>query len=203
MNRIEASLDDASPHGICSYPSRSASRLPSSFSSSAELKRTASLLQKYPSLRLVKQMSSCRVNLVKDKDGHNGVEEDLDEISKNADIEEDSKPAAIKTERPALENFVECPKGVEELSINCEADAVWDEMDIEVTPGVVKRLIGSDETLKAFENGECIQVVCMACTVELACVMECEAIICPLCLSMSPLDNGLANECVGLGVQLD
>lgn len=134
-----------------------------------------------------------------DRDSENEDEDNNDELERDGDRE----PANIEEHPVVLEKRAEDSDETERLFANGKADAVWDEMDIEVTPGVVKRLIGSDETLKAFDNDACVEVLCMACTVELACTMECEAVICPLCLSLSPLDNGVANDCVGLGLQLD
>lgn len=131
-------------------------------------------------------------------------EEEEEEVEKD-----DRKPAAavetIITEDPVLEGCLEVSNESGELSVDPPEgeEANWEDTDIEVMPGVMKRLRGSDETLHAFEYGECIEVVCMACTVHLACIMDCEAVICPVCLSMSPLENGVHNDCVGLGLQMD
>jgi hypothetical protein len=65
------------------------------------------------------------------------------------------------------------------------------DMNIEVYPGVIKRLRGSVETHNAYERGDCVEIMCLLCTVRLACVLDCEGVICPLCLSMTPIDSPL------------
>lgn len=57
---------------------------------------------------------------------------------------------------------------------------------IEIAPGVVKLLRGSEETQRAWDSGLCEHVSCAACEAELACVWDCELVLCPECHSLSP-----------------
>lgn len=59
---------------------------------------------------------------------------------------------------------------------------------IQVADGVYMRLRGSQETQKAWDKGECIQTICFVCDVKLACVPDCDGVICPLCRLVSPVD---------------
>lgn len=146
-------------------------------------KRTAALLKKYPSLTRVGQMLSCGEHTVdaNNDDGYNVIPEETSE-------KETSEHSA-------------------EFSIDASESSTWDAMEIEVFQGVTKRLRGSDETFQAFQRGLCVETVCMMCSVQLLCISDCDGVICPLCLSMSPLEtrNGdsAANGTVGLGIQYE
>ena len=76
---------------------------------------------------------------------------------------------------------------------------------MEVSPGVTKRLRGSLETSEAFGKGECVEMTCLACTTRMAHVKDVEGVICPVCLSMSPVEYKGPNPPVGvgLGIQLE
>lgn len=89
-----------------------------------------------------------------------------------------------------------------------------------VVPGTMQllRYRGSEETLAAWEHGSCnIQAQCLVCQLRLACVADCQAVLCPQCLSISPVDNNNTTTTttstrqtespmmggVGIGIQLD
>ena len=137
---------------------------------------------------MVRQMSSCRGSL-----GCSG------------EIPEDSLPEQL-TSSMKLSQELKLPEmSRSEESLGSSAD-FWDEMDLEVLPGVTKRLIGSQATQDAFERGECVETTCLMCTIRMASVLDCEGVICPLCLSMSPMDSPnpeKAEGTVGLGIQIE
>lgn len=186
---------------VPSYPIQQATKVPS-------FKRTAALLRKYPSLTLVKQLSSKR-NLVAELDDHdNFMEEQIDNAAllKQAEIVQPPPPPPPDRDDSAAAvgvNIVSVQSDDEDSDVS--ESSQWDEMNLEVLPGVAKRLKGSAETYEAFRRGECIETACLACSVLLLCMSECEGVICPLCLSMSPVDTlkGVGNGTVGLGIQFE
>jgi hypothetical protein len=58
---------------------------------------------------------------------------------------------------------------------------------VEVAPGEYMTLRGSDETLRAIEMGYARIVTCFACSASLACVPDCNLVICPDCRVISPV----------------
>jgi hypothetical protein len=60
-------------------------------------------------------------------------------------------------------------------------------IEVEVAPGEFMPLRGSDETLEAIEMGYARIVTCFACSASLACVPDCELVICPDCRVISPI----------------
>jgi hypothetical protein len=60
-------------------------------------------------------------------------------------------------------------------------------IEVEVSPGEFMLLRGSDETLEAIEMGYARMVTCFACSASLACVPDCELVICPDCRIISPI----------------
>jgi hypothetical protein len=60
-------------------------------------------------------------------------------------------------------------------------------VEVEVSPGEFMPLRGSDETLEAIEMGYARIVTCFACSASLACVPDCELVICPDCRVISPI----------------
>eukprot|EP00977_Amphora_coffeiformis_P005215 scaffold1117_cov167-Amphora_coffeaeformis.AAC.9 len=60
---------------------------------------------------------------------------------------------------------------------------------IEVADGVLMRLRGSQETQTAWDCGECIETMCFICEIQLACVRDCDCVICPQCRLVSPVDH--------------
>jgi hypothetical protein len=60
-------------------------------------------------------------------------------------------------------------------------------VEVEVAPGEFMPLRGSDETLQAIEMGYARIVTCFACSASLACVPDCELVICPDCRVISPI----------------
>jgi hypothetical protein len=66
---------------------------------------------------------------------------------------------------------------------------------IEISPGVLTPLRGSKETEDAWQNGLCKHVCCNVCDTKLACVWDCEYILCPDCRSISPVSgSGLSDS---------
>ena len=66
---------------------------------------------------------------------------------------------------------------------HCEEE---DDGIIEVAPGIYKLLRGAEATSAALERGECIDAMCYICHIRLACMEDCECVVCPACLSISP-----------------
>ena len=64
-----------------------------------------------------------------------------------------------------------------------------DTAKIEVADGVFMRLRGSQETQAAWDCGECIETMCFVCEIPLACVRDCDCVICPQCRLISPVDH--------------
>ena len=82
---------------------------------------------------------------------------------------------------------------------------------IQVADGLYMRLRGSKETQAAFDNGLCIEATCYACDIILACIRDCDCVICPQCRMVSPVEQvprigsvGASRHVggVGLGVML-
>lgn len=59
---------------------------------------------------------------------------------------------------------------------------------IQVADGVFMRLRGSQETQEAWDKGKCINTVCFVCDTRLACVSDCDCVVCPVCRLVSPVD---------------
>lgn len=62
-----------------------------------------------------------------------------------------------------------------------------DAIEIEIAPGVYKRLKGSQETQSAWEENQCQDALCFVCDTILAVAPGCDSVICPLCRSISPI----------------
>jgi hypothetical protein len=58
---------------------------------------------------------------------------------------------------------------------------------VEVEPGVFLPLRGSEETLRAMAQGTTRLVQCLSCEAPLACVPDCQMVICPDCRVVSPI----------------
>jgi hypothetical protein len=71
---------------------------------------------------------------------------------------------------------------------------------IEVQPGLSLPLRGKDETLSAIANNFCTKVHCMACTMELTCIANAEYVLCPVCKSISPIENNHTAPSFGVGL---
>lgn len=68
-------------------------------------------------------------------------------------------------------------------------------VEVEVAPGEFMQLRGSDETLEAIEMGYARIVTCFACCASLACVPDCELVICPDCRVISPICSEQDDDC--------
>jgi hypothetical protein len=84
-----------------------------------------------------------------------------------------------------------------------------DEWVIEVG-GEYQPLRLSEETEMAWAMGETVETSCLLCTIRLACIKDVDAVVCPECLSLSPLvlasgpptRSASHRGGVGLGIQL-
>lgn len=82
---------------------------------------------------------------------------------------------------------------------------------LEVAPGLFMNLMGTDETMKAIQNGEITITSCVVCGMDVHCHNASEYVLCPDCRVVSPvnqLDNGGDNTpqqggLVGLGVKTE
>ena len=91
-----------------------------------------------------------------------------------------------------------------EHSMDFSVSSVSSECSIEVSSGVFKLLRGSHETNQAWMSGACIETLCYACDIRLACIQDCECVICPRCMSISRVMGAVkaTDGGVGLGIQL-
>jgi hypothetical protein len=60
------------------------------------------------------------------------------------------------------------------------------ETTIEIAPGVSRALRGAAETNEAIMAGYCVKVSCMICETNMRCVADCEMVLCPNCMVVSP-----------------
>lgn len=76
---------------------------------------------------------------------------------------------------------------------------------IEIAPGILKTLRGSEETWKAIETGNIVPVTCMACSLSLHCLDDAEFVICPACRAVGPVECCLQGfgRGIGLGIKDD
>lgn len=82
---------------------------------------------------------------------------------------------------------------------------------LEVAPGLFMNLMGTEETMKAIQNGEITITSCVVCGIDVHCHNASEYVLCPDCRVVSPvnqLDNGGDNTpqqggLVGLGVKTE
>ena len=192
--------------------------------------RAGSFLLKYPSLSKLRQLPSfSSINssqtfscsdVIKEQDDDDDDEEEdnVHQASGGKGTEAIAKELEVVTIDDSVdtEKMVDLTRDIDRSAVetsglaeneeNIELSESWDDFHIEVMPGVFKRLRGSDETNKAFESGECVEVLCLFCTARLACIADCEGVICPLCMSMTPIDSPdkeKARDTVGLGIELE
>ena len=74
---------------------------------------------------------------------------------------------------------------------------------IEIAPGILKPLRGSEETWKAIETGNIVPTVCISCALSLHCLDDAEYVICPACRVVGPVECCLQGfgRGIGLGVK--
>lgn len=72
-------------------------------------------------------------------------------------------------------------------------------IQVEVGPGTFLPLRGTTETLECLENGSAAHVSCFGCPARLACVPDCQLVVCPDCRVLSPMSKGHG---VGLGLKV-
>jgi len=82
---------------------------------------------------------------------------------------------------------------------------------LEVAPGLLMHLMGTEETMKAIQRGDISVTQCVACSVDIHCHSQSEYVLCPDCRVVSPV-NQLDNDTdiaprqgglVGLGIKTD
>ena len=123
----------------------------------------------------------------------------------------DGRPSIIMSQRcstPPRPRYLEVPSeqsfqsissqrlsdyGVPDFDETESSDVFYNDDDcahekIEVAAGVFMRLRGSQETQEAWDRGECIETTCFVCDIQLACVRDCDSVICPECRLVSPVD---------------
>lgn len=71
---------------------------------------------------------------------------------------------------------------------------------VELYPGFEQPLRLSSETQSAISCGFTRVTVCMSCTVEVHCIQDAKYLLCPVCQSITPLDD--CEESVSFGVGL-
>jgi hypothetical protein len=90
----------------------------------------------------------------------------------------------------------ECPPAYDDYT------PPYTDAEMEIAPGVFVPLRGSQETLDAMREGNCVNVHCFCCAAKLLCISDAEYVVCPDCRVVSPVD--LAGKCdvggVGLGL---
>jgi len=77
---------------------------------------------------------------------------------------------------------------------------------MEVAPNVFKTIRGANRVIRAWKNGDCIEALCFACDIRLACTDDCEGVVCPTCLSVSPVEghrSGAGESFIGIGLRID
>ena len=79
---------------------------------------------------------------------------------------------------------------------------------MEVAPKVFKTIRGANRVIRAFNNGECIEALCLVCDIRLACTDDCEGVVCPVCLLVSPVEGhnqefAMGESCIGIGLRID
>jgi Zn ribbon nucleic-acid-binding protein len=78
----------------------------------------------------------------------------------------------------------------------------WDRFQVELLPGHHVPLIGTEETMQAFCEDNVINVECSSCQMFLYCKRTAEMVMCPGCRMISPIDEGLGGEGLGLGLSV-
>lgn len=73
---------------------------------------------------------------------------------------------------------------------------------IEIAPGVITHLRGTQETLRAIANDFYMPTQCFCCQLDLLCIMDANYVLCPDCRVVIPMEGcatGMNNGGVGLG----
>lgn len=140
-------------------------------------KRECVRVLRYPSLEEVSRLPSSRhfsgLLLLGDDDVND------DNVVTN---ERNLEPFTVEEEDENRTPY-EKPSDEQQKSVSDEDYNVY----IEIAPGVIKLLRGSEETQEAWNNGLCEHVCCIACQTELACIWDCEFVYCPECNTISPV----------------
>jgi hypothetical protein len=74
---------------------------------------------------------------------------------------------------------------------------------VEIMPGFSLPLVGTQESLAAYQLGIVSEVECSACATELYCIETASVVLCPLCRSFSPNNSTTAREQLGLGLTVE
>lgn len=65
----------------------------------------------------------------------------------------------------------------------------FEDMTLEIAPGIKLPLRGSEETWRAIEEGQATVTSCISCQQELHCVLDAQLVVCPDCTMLSPVDQ--------------
>ena len=129
-----------------------------------------------------------------------------DLCDENAEIACQAVPCA--TEAPLSTN-INHNNGSATTTTNDDDDDDDDDEDyvMEVAPGVFKTIRRASHVQEAWENGDCIVAMCFLCDIRLACTDDCQGVVCPVCLAVSPVhgttDAASAEGYVGIGLEID
>ena len=83
-----------------------------------------------------------------------------------------------------------------------ESGQYKDRKIVEVTPGKFYPLRGAEETMRALDYGQVVNVVCVFCGVDLVVHAAATMIICPECEMIAPLETEKETETTSLGLGL-
>lgn len=86
------------------------------------------------------------------------------------------------------------------------ANDVHDSLSIEISPGVMARLRGAQETYQAVKNDLYIPTTCQGCQTDVCCIIDASYLLCPKCKSVCPIEGGnpdIPGGGIGLGFTLE
>jgi hypothetical protein len=100
------------------------------------------------------------------------------------------------------QEFESLPPGAYDCSPTDKYKCPSTRTELEIAPGVFAALRGSQETLNAIRDGDCVNVTCSWCTAKLLCVSDTAYVLCPDCRVVSPLDSPGKCDLGGVGLGL-
>mmetsp|Transcript_7712 Transcript_7712/g.15472 ORF Transcript_7712/g.15472 Transcript_7712/m.15472 type:complete len:279 (+) Transcript_7712:316-1152(+) len=95
---------------------------------------------------------------------------------------------SLDTTESMMNSFAEsCHGPISTIEFRPDEEGEFETIEIEIAPGIFKRLKGSIETQAAWDNDECVEAMCFVCDSVLAVAPGCDSVICPNCHSISPV----------------